>query len=524
MKVSNVNEMRELDRTAIETYGIKEELLMENAGDAVYFVILKKFGIKNKRFIVFCGMGNNGGDGFVIARKLHSNGGFVKVFILGDQEKYRGAAKLNLDILKRLPIEIREIDAVSSVHVDITHSDAIVDAILGTGLMREVKGLYRDIIDGINRSGKTIFSADIPSGVAGNTGKVMGIAVKADYTVTFGLPKLGNLLFPGYDLCGNLYVTHISFPPELYDSHELKVGVTPHISLPPRNASAHKGSMGQVLFISGAAGYFGAPYFSALSFLKAGGGYSRLAAPQSITPFIANKGSEIVFLPQKETESGSLSIENKDFLLDLAKKMDMVVLGPGLSLDLETQALVRFLANEIEAPLLLDGDGITAISSDLQILKERRAETILTPHLGEMARIAGIDAEEIDQNKIDILQRTSEQLNATIVLKGAHSLIGMPDKRVFINISGNSGMATAGSGDVLTGTIAAMFGLGLKIEDAVLKGVFIHGFAGDLAAEEKGVDGMTAQDILDHLPLALKKEREGLSVDIVNRYKGVQGV
>ena len=524
MKVSNVNEMRELDRTAIETYGIREELLMENAGDAVYFVILNKFGIKNKCFVVFCGMGNNGGDGFVIARKLHSNGGFVKVFILGNQEKYRGAAKLNLDILKRLPVEIREVDAAPSVHMDVAHSDAIVDAILGTGLMREVKGLYRDIIDGINRSRKTVFSADIPSGVAGDTGKVMGIAVRADYTVTFGLPKLGNLLFPGYDLCGNLYVTHISFPPELYDSHELKVGVAPHISLPPRDADAHKGSMGQVLFISGAASYFGAPYFSALSFLKAGGGYSRLAAPQSITPFIANKGSEIVFLPQKETESGSIAFLNKDFLLDLAKKMDMVVLGPGLSLDPETQALVKFLAKELEVPLLLDGDGITAICSDLQILKDRPGQTILTTHLGEMARIAGIEAQEIDNHKIEILQRTSEQLHAAVVLKGAHTLIGLPDKRVFINISGNSGMATAGSGDVLTGTIAAMFGLGLEIEDAVLKGVFIHGFAGDLAAEDKGVDGMTAQDILDNLPLALKKEREGLGAALVNRYKGAQTI
>jgi ADP-dependent NAD(P)H-hydrate dehydratase / NAD(P)H-hydrate epimerase len=522
MKISNVNEMREMDKTAIETYGIKEELLMENAGDAVYFVILNKFGIKNKRFVVFCGLGNNGGDGFVIARKLHSNGAFVKVFILGDQAKYRGAAKLNLDILKRLPVEIREVHDEPSVHMDINHSHAVVDAILGTGLMREVEGLYRDIIHSINRSEKTVFSADIPSGVAGNTGKVMGIAVKADYTVTFGLPKLGNLMFPGYDLCGDLYVTHISFPPELYDSDHLKVGVTPHISLPPRGARAHKGSMGQVLFISGASGYFGAPYFAALSFLKAGGGYSRLAAPESITPFIANKGSEIVLLPQKETPSGSIAFENKDFLLDLGNKTDMVVMGPGLSLEPETLALVRELVKDLNVPLLLDGDGITAICRDLQILEERRAETILTPHLGEMARITGIDTRKIDHENIHILQRTTQQLRSVIVLKGAHSLVGFPDDRVFINMSGNSGMATAGSGDVLTGVIAAMFGLGLDVKDAVLKGVFLHGFAGDLAAEEKGMDGMTAQDVLEHLPLALKMDREGFRGELAQRYNGVR--
>ena len=520
MKISNVTEMRQLDRTAIEAYGIKEELLMENAGDAVYFIILTKFGIKKKRFVVFCGIGNNGGDGFVIARKLHSNGGLVKVFILGDQQKYRGAAKLNLDILKCLPVEIREIQDEPSVHMQIFHCDAIVDAILGTGLEREVKGHYRDIIHSINQSGKTVFSADIPSGVSGNTGEVMGISVKADFTVTFGLPKLGNLMFPGYDLCGQLYVTHISFPPELYDSSDLKVAVTPQIGLPPRDPEAHKGSMGQVLFISGASGYMGAPYFAALSFLKAGGGYSRLAAPESITPFIAGKGSEIVLLPQKETKSGSIAIENKEPLLNLAHKMDMVVVGPGLSLEIETQDLIRALVKELNVPLLLDGDGITAISRTPEILKERKAQTVLTPHLGEMTRITGVDTEEIVHDKIGILQRTSKALKSTIVLKGAHSLVGLPDGRVFMNMSGNSGMATAGSGDVLTGAIAAMVGLGLEMGDAVLKGVFLHGFAGDLAAETKGVDGLTAQDILEHLPLALKKDREGLSEDILHRYRG----
>ena len=198
----------------------------------------------------------------------------------------------------------------------------------------------------------------------------MGIAVKADYTVTFGLPKLGNLLFPGHDLCGELYVTHISFPPRLYDSNDLKVGITPQILLPRRNPDAHKGSVGQALFVAGASSYFGAPYFSALSFLKAGGGYSRLAAPESITPFIASKGSEIVLLPQKETASGSIALENKDKLLEMGNKMDMVVVGPGMSLDPETRELVRALAGDLKVPLLLDGDGITAACSDLELLRK----------------------------------------------------------------------------------------------------------------------------------------------------------
>ena len=260
----------------------------------------------------------------------------------------------------------------------------------------------------------------------------------------------------------------------------------------------------------------GAPYFCALSYLKAGGGYSRLAAPGSMAPFIASKGSEIVFIPQKETGSGSIAFENKGDLLDLAERMDMVVLGPGLSLEEETRRLARELAREINKPLLIDGDGITALCEDLQIIKERESETILSPHLGEMAGITKMSVPEIDADKIDILQRTARQLNSIIVLKGAHSLIGYPDERVFINMSGNSGMATAGSGDVLTGTIAAMLGLGLSVQDAAGKGVFIHGLSGDLASEDKGEDGITAQDILDYLPLAMKKDREGLR----NRYVG----
>ena len=522
MKVSRVTEMKSLDRYAIEKFAIPEEILMENAGEASYFVILDKFGVKDKKFVIICGIGNNGGDGFVVARKIHSNGGDVKVFILGDVNKYKGAAKKNFGIISGLQIEIRHIESIESIKSDVLHCDAIVDAIFGTGLARNVEGLYRDVIQLINKSRKKVFSVDIPSGINGDTGKIMGATVKADYTVTFGLPKIGNLLFPGYEHCGELYVSHISFPPSLYNQDSIKVEINNYIKLPPKDKIAHKGDFGEVLFIAGALSYFGAPYFSAISFLKAGGGYSRLAAPISVTPFIANKGSEIVFIPQKETNSGSISLKNKDALLELSDKMDMVVIGPGLSLNEETQQLTRELAKKIEKPLLIDGDGITAISKDLDTIKERKEPTILTPHLGEMSRITKMSVSDLDKNKIDILQSTSKELNSIIVLKGAHSLIGYPDGKVYINMSGNPGMASAGSGDVLTGTIAAMFGLGLSIEDAVRKGVFIHGFSGDLAAKDLGEDGITAQDILDYLPLAMKIDREGLDETLKNAYKGAR--
>ena len=521
MKVSTVAQMRKLDRSATEKFGISQDLLMENAGEAVHFVMLKEFGIKNKKFVVFCGTGNNGGDGFVVARKIHSNGGEATIFLLDDETKYKGVAKRNFEIVSKLPIEISRGSSVESMKSAVVHCDAVVDAMFGTGLVREVGGVYKEIIQVINESKKTVFSVDIPSGINGDTGEVMGIAVKADYTITFGLPKIGNMLFPGYDHCGKLYVSHISFPPSLYDTDSTRVQINSPVVLPERDKNAHKGDFGEVLFIAGASSYLGAPYFAALSFLKGGGGYSRLAAPVSISSFLANKGSEIVFIPQKETGSGSIALENKDELLELSERMDMVVMGPGLSLNEETQELVRELAQGIEKPLLLDGDGITAIAGDLGKIKSREAPTILTPHLGEMSRITKVAINEINKNKIEVLHKTAKELNAMIVLKGAHSLIGYPDETVYINMSGNPGMATAGSGDVLTGAIAAMFGLGLSLEDAVRTGVFIHGFSGDLAAKDKGEDGITAQDILDYLPATLKRYREDFDAISQNLYDSI---
>jgi hydroxyethylthiazole kinase-like uncharacterized protein yjeF len=521
MKVAKVDEMKDLDRRATEEFGISQDLLMENAGQAVYFVMLQEFGIENNKFVVFCGGGNNGGDGFVVARKIHSNGGEVKVFLLDDETKFRGAAKKNFEIVSRLPIEMSRVSSIDSVILELLDCDAIVDAIFGTGLVREVRGIYKDVIQLINESQNTVFSVDIPSGINGDTGEVMGVAVEADYTVTFGLPKLGNMLYPGYEHCGKLYVSHISFAPALYNSESIKVAINNPVELPERARDTHKGSYGKILFIAGSSSYLGAPYFSALSFLKAGGGLSILATPKSISPFLASKGSEIVFLPQKDTPSGSIALENKDELLEFSQGVDMVVLGPGLSLAQKTQELVRKLTPKIKKPLLIDGDGITAIAEDLGKIKKRKTPTILTPHLGEMSRITKMEISEINKNKVDVLQRTARELDAMIILKGAHSLIGYPDGTVFINVSGNSGMATAGSGDVLTGTIAAMYGLGLALEDAVRMGVFIHGFSGDVAAVDKGEDGITAQDILDYLPETVKLYRDNFAEISENLYESV---
>lgn len=509
MKLATVEQMRGMDRHAIERLGIAEEILMENAALASAALLKSQIGICGKKFVIFCGVGNNGGDGLAVARLVNSCGGSVKVFLVASPKKYTGAAKTNYEIACNISLDVHLLTKAEEARIETLHCDVVVDAIFGTGLDRDVKGLAADVIALINASGRQVLSLDIPSGINGDTGRVMGIAVKADYTITFGLPKIGNLLYPGYDHCGALTVTHISFPPSLYDHEDMTVQTNDRILLPPRPSEAYKGSMGDVLFIAGGANYFGAPYFSAMSFLKAGGGYARLASPASIIPFVAQSGREIVYLPQRETAAFSLSLKSKPELLAHAEKANMVVIGPGLSLQEETTKLVRELAAAISRPLLIDGDALTAIAERPEILLKRKAATILTPHAGEMARLSGKKITEVNADKIGVLTETAQKLNAVIALKGAHTLIGMPDGRVYVNLSGNPGMATAGSGDVLTGCIAAMHGQGLSPELAARKGVFLHGYAGDLAAAAKGQDGITASDILEYLPLALKDDRTG---------------
>ncbi len=509
MKIASVEEMRDMDRHAIEKLGITEKILMENAGLAAINVLQNKIGIKGRKFVIFCGTGNNGGDGLVVTRLIHSLGGKTMVFLIGDKNKFRGTAKTNMGIIDKLPIEILKLEKAAAAKKNVAHCDMIIDAIFGTGLDRPVAGLASDVIELINISKKKVISLDIPSGVNGNTGAVMGTAIRADYTVTFGLPKIGNLLYPGYELCGELFVNHISFPPSLYEQDSLQVQTNDHVLLPKRPAEAYKGSTGDVLFIAGAANYYGAPYFAAMSFLKSGGGYARMAAPRSVVPVIAKRGSEIVYLPQEETAEGSIALTSKRKLLEAAAKVDMVVIGPGLSLQEETVRLIKELTAAINVPLLIDGDGLTAIADNTEILRSRKAPTILTPHLGEMARLTGKSAVQISSHKIKVLRETAEKLKATIVLKGAHSMIGTRSGEVYINLTGNAGMATAGSGDVLTGCIAAMYGMGLRPDAATRKGVFMHGYAGDLAVAKKGTDGITAKDIMEFLPQAIKNDRAG---------------
>lgn len=506
MRVCTVQEMRDCDRRAVESLGLSTEILMENAGHAVCEVARKEFGVAGRRFIVVCGGGNNGGDGLVAARLLHSLGAGVRVTLLVDEAAIGGAARTNLQAAMRCGVPIQKIQTADDLYLG-RSCDVVVDAIFGTGLSRRPEGLQAEVIERINEAALPILAVDVPSGVDGDNGATPGSAVRATCTVTFGLPKRGNLLAPGRELCGKLYVSYISFPPSLYGS----VGevVTGELApLTARPLESHKGMYGDVLFVAGARSYLGAPYLAAMSFLKAGGGYARLATPASLASLLGVHACEVVMVPLQETAEGTVALSNLDTLRTMAKRADMVVIGPGVSLHEETQELVRRLVSDAAVPVLVDGDGLSAIAHDSVCVSGRHAPTLLTPHVGEMARLLRITPAEVEQDRVAAVREAVRVYGATVLLKGASTLVADAHSPVSLNLSGNPGMATAGCGDVLAGTIAAMCGAGLDLWMSAEVGAFIHGMAGDLAADEKGQDGIVARDVMENLPKALRLYRE----------------
>ncbi len=506
MRVCTVQEMRECDRRAVEDYGLSEAILMENAGQAVYEVVKREFDISGSRFAVLCGGGNNGGDGLVVARKLYSLGARVKAYLLTDGYSMRGAARSNFEAVVRADVPLQRIHSAEELCLE-RSCDVVIDAIFGTGLFRSPEGLYAEVIERVNASNLPVLAVDIPSGVNGDTGATPGVALRATCTVSFGLPKRGNLLPPGRELCGRFYVSHISFPPSLYGAVG-SVEISRSIPLPVRPLESHKGSYGDVLFVAGARSYLGAPVLAARAFLKAGGGYARLAVPESLVLILGSHTSEAVMIALQETNEGTAAFSNLELLCQLGERADVLVIGPGLSVNQETQELVRRIVSKVPVPVLIDGDGLTAVAGDPSCVCERTAPTILTPHPGEMARLLHTTVACIEQDRVLAVQEAVRKLGVTVLLKGSSTLIGGTDGPVSLNLTGNPGMATAGCGDVLSGTIAAMAGMGLSPRDAAEVGALIHGAAGDLAAAEKGEDGLIATDVMEFLPAALRRYRE----------------
>ena len=516
MKVVDTEKINELDKRMVSNFGVDSQILMENAAISVVNFLFKESGsLENKKILIFCGGGNNGGDGFAIARKLYSLKSKVKVFLLKDEKTLKGDAKLNFERIKKIEVPlINDIDLLK-IKEDIKDCEIIIDAIFGTGLKRDIEGDLKEIIKLINSSEKYVLSVDIPSGINGDNGKEMGISIKANSTVTFGLPKFGNLILPGYERCGKLVLSYISYHENIYK--DIKIQINEPIILPERKKEGHKKDFGDILFISGSKKYMGAPYFSSYSFLKCGGGYSRLATVKSIVPYLSITAKEVVYYPMEETLDGTISKNNFERIMEIVNDVDVVVVGPGMGLNLETEDLILELIKNIQKPIIIDGDGLTAIKDNLNLLKDRKYTTILTPHMGEFSRLTKLEKQEIENNRIKILLEKSNELNSIIVLKGYHSLISYPDGSLFINMSGNPGLAKAGTGDVLNGVISGMYGIGLNLFDAVRMGVFIHGLAADILKDRLGEDGITATDLLNFLPFTIKKFKENF-YDIKKKY------
>jgi NAD(P)H-hydrate epimerase len=498
--------MKKLDRSAMEILGISEDVLMENASLASYEVLKKNRKLSEDNILVVAGCGNNGGDGLALARKLYASGYKVDILLVDGSGKYGESAMNNYKILRKFPVEIWEYDKIENKDGLFENYSLIIDGIFGISLDREVEGKYKKIIDEINESRAEVMSLDIPSGICSNSGKAMGVAVDASYTVAYGGLKWGNILYEGCEYCGKLYYSNISVPDFLAENIDSVTNMPKR--LPKRNPESHKGTFGKVMFIGGGSQYYGAPYLNSVAFLKSGGAYSRLACPSGIVKSLAIKASEVVYYPMKETNKGNLSIENLKNLLDNGKNMDFMVIGGGMSLEEEAQRLTQILISKLECPILVDADGLTALSEKMDVLYARKAPTILTPHLGEMSRLTGMSIENIKADIVGTAVTFAKKYRVILVLKGARTLIVCPDGRVILNTSGSSALAVAGSGDILAGMIAGQFALGFGVEDAVSMGVFLHGCCGDIIGEAKGAEGVMAEDILEAIPMTLKKFKD----------------
>ncbi len=518
MKIGTARDVRRLDNSVITDYGVAQPVLMENAALAARDVIARRWSIKNRDILIVCGSGNNGGDGFALARLLYARGAAVSLLMAGDPGKMTGAAADNYQIVRQLPLEILQLDSSPQPpllnKLDFNRYSLIVDALFGTGLSRNLEGRLALLTDRINESDTPVLSLDIPSGVSADTGEILGSAVRAEATVTFGIPKRGNLLYPGAAIGGALYYSEISFPPEVTGDEAMTLSVNIPPNLPPRNPAGHKGSFGKVLIIGGSPNYRGAPTLAAGAALKSGAGYVRLAVPAELVPQIFAMVPEAVFLPQSGT--GPMGAEHLPELLELALDADAVVIGPGLSTDPESVRLAREFIAAAEAALVVDGDALTALAGREELCRERDYPTYLTPHPGEMARLLGSSVSEIEARRVETALEAADRYGAAVVLKGAHSIITDPSGSAWINLTGNSGMGTAGSGDVLSGLVgalAATHGAHSAIADPLRLGVHLHGLAGDLAAETIGPMGMTATDILSYLPVALLEYSKRIATD-----------
>ncbi len=503
IKVTTAKEMQNIDRLTINKFGIAGSVLMERAGLSVVDKINTLY--PDKKIAVLCGGGNNGGDGFVIARELYNLGRKVEVFMISAPAKLKGDAKTNYHIARKFGVPVMPADTF--LRKRFSGHYLIVDALLGTGLNLAVKSPSSDVIKKANRLSCPVMAVDIPSGISSDTGQVMGIAMKANVSVTFGLPKRGHLIYPGAEYTGQLCIEDIGFPASLLNSENIRINLfqpdDANALLPARPKSSHKGTFGHVLLVAGSRGKTGAALMTAKACLKAGAGLVTIGTAESLVSSLQSRVTEEMILPLDDKGNGTISYKAAGSIMKFLKaRGDVLVLGPGLSVDDEIKKLVTETVTRSHVPVVIDADGLNAISAHTGVLKKCKAPVILTPHPGEMSRLEGevAGAGRQGPDRINRARLFAGKSKTFLVLKGVPTVTATPDGEVCINSTGNPGMATAGTGDVLTGIIAAFLAQGLSPQDATALGVYMHGYAGDSVAYKKGQQSMVASDLINELP------------------------
>lgn len=506
MRILNSAQMREADRRATHDIGIASIVLMENAGRQVVAAMESMFpDLGTRRIIVLCGRGNNGGDGFVVARTLAQRGVDVSVYLIGATDEVKGDARANLDVLVRLGHTVIEIGDASVWELqfpDIRSGDLLVDALFGTGLRTPLTGLYETIVADINASELPVVSIDLPSGLSADTPDPIGPCIDATLTVTLGAPKLPLVLPPGESHCGDVVIADIGIPDAAIEAVE-----GPHVELltrepmraliEPRPADSHKGDYGHVMLVAGSAGKTGAAHLAAMGALKSGAGLVTIATPRGCQPVVAAMAPEYMTVALADGADG-IETDALDHVLGLPA--DVIAVGPGLGTGRATVAFVHGLLRRAGVPLVLDADALNAFVADPeQLVGPEGRDVIITPHPGELARLMGVTSADVQANRVELAQNFAESHQLYVVLKGHRSLVATPDGHVHVNPTGNPGMATGGMGDVLTGMISAWLAQLLDAEAACRLAVYLHGMAGDLAESAEGEVALMPTDLVAHL-------------------------
>ncbi len=514
MKVATPKEMANIDRRTIEDFGLPSIVLMENAARGIFDLLQNRMGdLSHLQTLIVCGKGNNGGDGIALARHLLNAGVSVKIDLLCRKRDLRGDPKINLKVARASGVEVVEIlekRDLKKLKQDLDGADILVDGIFGTGFLESASGLIAQVIELINESGLPVLSIDLPSGLNGETGILSGPCVRAELTATLGLPKPGLFFSPGREQAKKVEVIKIGLPQRAIDQEEIHLSLMEEEEvkalLPQRSSDSHKGTFGTVLCLAGSVGMTGAAALTALSALRSGCGIVTLGIPESLNDSLEEKLTEVITKPLPETAERTLALEAIEEIFSLLKKADVLALGPGLSTHQETRDVVRRVVERVTIPTLIDADGLNNLSFDPTPLKIPNRTLILTPHPGEMSRLLGLPVEEVKRNRMEVVRKAAKEFHAVVVLKDSPTVIAdSSGEEGFINPTGNSGLATAGSGDVLTGMIAGFLAQGLSPLNASRLGVYLHGLAGDIAVREKTEHGLIASDILDAIPQAIQE-------------------